>query len=53
MDRARRVVRLARSTVDCSCHACAFFHSRDEEYQVLVPPDEFLRELDDRGALAH
>jgi hypothetical protein len=37
MDRARRVVQLARSTVDCSCHACAFFHSRDEEYQVLVP----------------
>jgi MEDS: MEthanogen/methylotroph, DcmR Sensory domain len=37
MDRARRVVRLARSTVDCSCHACTFFHSQDEEYQVLVP----------------
>ncbi len=37
MDRTKRVVKLARSTLDCSCHACAFFHSRHEEYQVLVP----------------
>jgi MEDS: MEthanogen/methylotroph, DcmR Sensory domain len=32
-----RAVKLARSTLDCSCHACAFFHHRDEEYEVLGP----------------
>jgi hypothetical protein len=34
---AKRAVRLAGSTLDCSCHACGFFHSRDEEYRVLGP----------------
>jgi len=34
---ARRSVKLARSTLDCSCHACAFFHHRDEEHEVLGP----------------
>jgi hypothetical protein len=29
--------RLAGSTIDCRCHACAFFDSRGEEYQVLLP----------------
>ena len=32
-----RAVKLARLTLDCSCHACAFFHNRDEEYEVLGP----------------
>jgi hypothetical protein len=32
-----RTVRLAGSTIDCRCHACAFFDSREEEYQVLLP----------------
>jgi hypothetical protein len=32
-----RAVRLAGSTIDCRCHACAFFDSREDEYQVLLP----------------
>ena len=32
-----RSVRLAGSELSCSCHACAFFHSDDEEQQVLGP----------------
>lgn len=32
-----RWVRLATSTLKHGCHACAFFHSRDEEYRVLLP----------------
>ena len=34
---SKRAVQLAGSTVHRSCHACAFFHTRDEEYQVLEP----------------
>ena len=34
---SKRAVQLAGSTVHRACHACAFFHSRDEEYQVLEP----------------
>jgi len=30
-------VRLAGSHLDRSRHVCAFFHTRDEEYQVLLP----------------
>jgi hypothetical protein len=30
-------VHLAGSRLDRSRHVCAFFHSRDEEYQVLLP----------------
>src|SRR5260221_14023283 len=37
MAESKRTVRLAGSTVQRSCHACAFFHTRDEEYQVLEP----------------
>src|SRR5688572_11381798 len=32
-----RVVQLAGSTVDCSSHACAFFHSSEDEYRTLLP----------------
>ena len=32
-----RSVKLAGSELTCSCHACAFFHSDDEEQQVLGP----------------
>jgi hypothetical protein len=32
-----RSVELAGSTLTLSCHACAFFHSDDEEQQVLSP----------------
>jgi hypothetical protein len=28
---------LARATVNCRCHVCAFFHSREDEYSVLMP----------------
>jgi hypothetical protein len=30
-------VNLAGSLVKGSCHACAFFHSKEEEYSVLMP----------------
>ena len=30
-------VRLARICPECSCHVCAFFHSKEEEYRVLMP----------------
>jgi hypothetical protein len=46
MAEKRKAIQLARSTVDCSCHACAFFHSRDEEYEVLLP---FVKEGLDAG----
>jgi hypothetical protein len=34
-------VMLARSSVDRSCHVCAFFNSREDEYKVMLP---FLKE---------
>lgn len=37
MAEAPRSVQLAGSTLQCSCHACAFFYSKEEEYQVLLP----------------
>jgi hypothetical protein len=37
----KRTVKLAGSELSCSCHACAFFHSDDEEQAVLTP---FLKE---------
>ena len=30
-------VRLAGSILGRSCHVCAFFHSKEEEYRVLMP----------------
>lgn len=30
-------VRLAGSVLGRSCHVCAFFHSKEEEYRVLMP----------------
>lgn len=30
-------VRIAGSTLSRSCHVCAFFHSKEEEYRVLLP----------------
>jgi len=46
MPESKRTVQLARSTLQSSCHACAFFHTRDEEYQVLLP---FVRDGLDTG----
>ncbi len=34
---AQRSVHLAGSVLDRARHVCAFFHSRDEEYRVLMP----------------
>src|SRR5690349_20344522 len=30
-------VRLAGSVLKHSCHVCAFFHSKEDEYRVLMP----------------
>ena len=30
-------IEIGQSTLQCPCHACAFFHSRDEEYELLLP----------------
>lgn len=41
MNQRNRVVHLAGSALNCSCHACAFFRSREEEERILLP---FFRE---------
>ena len=41
MNSAPRKVNLAGREIGCSCHACAFFHTDDQFYKVLLP---FLRE---------
>jgi hypothetical protein len=45
----RKQVRLAGSVLDHSRHVCAFFHSKDEEYRVLLP---FIKEGFDQGERA-
>ena len=37
MPRTMEPVRLAGSFLSRSCHVCAFFHSKEEEYRVLMP----------------
>lgn len=37
MTAASNTVRLAGSVLSRSCHVCAFFHSKEEEYRVLMP----------------
>jgi hypothetical protein len=37
MARTEKTVSLGRATVNCRCHVCAFFHNRDDEYNVLLP----------------
>lgn len=32
-----KTVQIGQSVFHCPCHACAFFHSRDEEYELLLP----------------
>ena len=39
-------VHLAGATLTHSCHACAFFHTKEEEYRVLMP---FIMEGFERG----
>jgi hypothetical protein len=46
MSLASHPVRLAGSVLSRSCHVCAFFHSKSEEYEVLMP---FIKEGFDRG----
>jgi hypothetical protein len=41
MEQSTKSVNLARARVACGCHVCAFFHSRDDEYEILLP---FLKE---------
>lgn len=42
-------IRLAGSVLDAKRHVCAFFHSPDEEYRVLLP---FIKEGFERGEKA-
>jgi DcmR-like sensory protein len=37
MHASSRAVTIGQSEFRCPCHACAFFHSRDEEYELLLP----------------
>ena len=41
MTPSARTVRLAGREIGCSCHACAFFHTDDQFYKVMLP---FIRE---------
>lgn len=42
----KKAVQVAGSTLTHSCHACAFFHTKEEEYRVLLP---FIMEGFERG----
>ena len=46
MDEKKETVRLAGSVLHRSRHVCAFFHKKDEEYQVLLP---FVKEGFEQG----
>ena len=46
MSQSQNRVRLAGSVLDHSRHVCAFFHSKDEEYRVLLP---FIKEGFEQG----
>jgi hypothetical protein len=46
MSDCSKTVGLARSRLNCRCHVCAFFHSREDEYKILVP---FMKEGLDAG----
>lgn len=37
MSGGTRAVQLAGRSFPCPCHACAFFHEREEEYRILLP----------------
>lgn len=37
MDTDQRAVTIGQSEFRCPCHACAFFNSRDEECELLLP----------------
>src|SRR5690348_8374029 len=46
MTEAMQPVRLAGAVLSRSCHVCAFFHSKEEEYEVLMP---FIKEGFEKG----
>jgi hypothetical protein len=46
MSNEKKPVNLAGSALTHSCHACAFFHTKEEEYRVLMP---FILEGFERG----
>lgn len=46
MSTEQKPVQLAGSALTHSCHACAFFHTKEEEYRVLLP---FIMEGFERG----
>jgi hypothetical protein len=46
---SERPIRFAGSVLDAQRHVCAFFHSPDEEYRVLLP---FIKEGFERGEKA-
>src|SRR5215216_7546274 len=46
MSEIEQPIRFAGSTLGSQRHVCAFFHSPDEEYQVLLP---FIKDGFDRG----
>lgn len=46
MDHTQKQVHLGHAVLDRSRHVCAFFHSKDEEYDVLLP---FIREGFEQG----
>ena len=46
MSDCSKTVGLARSRLNCRCHVCAFFHSREDEYKILIP---FMKEGLDAG----
>lgn len=37
MNPSSKTVKLAGRDIGCSCHACAFFHTDDQYYKVLLP----------------
>ncbi len=37
MDATGPAIKIGQSEFRCPCHACAFFNSRDEEYELLLP----------------
>lgn len=49
MANTKKPVKLAGSTLTHSCHVCAFFHSKEEEYRALLP---FIKEGFENGDYA-
>ena len=43
-----RSVMIGQSEFHCPCHACAFFHGRDEEYELLLPFSKAAAEAGER-----